>query len=132
MPLPELRNTRRRRTGTNKTTQRASGLRKVNLEDTTKRQNHTDQLSLSIQNARATLLKAHLHPFIEKLPNRKQIEAKLRNKSNFPQGKSLRNRNRANTHNLTSTFVPKRDVVLAVRRGEAGEPSVLPRHVPGA
>ena len=79
---------------------------------------------------RATLLKAHFRPLIQKLRNREQIEAKTPNKSNFSQGKLLGNNHRTNTLHLTSTFVPESDVVLVVRRGEAGEPSALLCHVP--
>src|SRR6185312_199734 len=125
MPLPELKGLTSHQTV--RGARRIS--RKVNAKDTTKRNNAANKSPSGIKNTRVASLETHLIPIIKKLRDRKQIKTKFINKSNLSQGEVVRNPNSANSTYLSSTVIPEDDVLLILRRGEAGEPSVTPGHV---
>src|SRR6185312_6392694 len=125
MPLPQIR----RRTSQQATRRAKRSSREVNQENPIARCNPANQISSGIQNTRATLLEANFKPLIKKLRNRKQIEPKVRNQSNFSQGKEIRNSNSANTTYLALTIIPKNNVFFVARWGEAGKPFVIPGHM---
>src|SRR6185503_209900 len=91
MPLPQIR----RRTSHQAMRRAKRSSREVNHENPIVRCNPANQISPGIQNTRTTLLEENLKPLIKKLRNRKQIEPKVRNQSNFSQGKAIRNSNSA-------------------------------------
>ena len=95
----------------------------------TKMNNAANKFPSGIKNPRATSLETYLIPIIKKLQNRKQIKTKFINKGNLSQGEVVRNPNSANSTYLSSAVIPEDDVLLVLRRGEAGEPSVTPGHV---
>src|SRR6185369_9895919 len=125
MPLPELRGLTSHQTV--RSARRRS--REVNAKHTTKRNNAANKIPSGIKNTRATSLETYLIPIIKKLRNRKQIKTKFINKSNLSQGEVVRNPNSANSTYLSSAVIPKDDVLLVLRRGQAGEPSATPGHV---
>ena len=102
---------------------------KVNAKHTTKRNNAAHKIPSGIKNTRATSLETHLKPIIKKLRDRKQIKTKFIDESNLSQGEVIRNSNSANSTYLSLVVVPEDDVLLVLRRGEAGEPSVTSGHV---
>ena len=125
MPLPELRGLTSHQTV--RSARRRS--REVNAKHTTKRNNVANKIPSRIKNTRETSLETNLIPIIKKLQNRKQIKTKFINKGNLSQGEVVRNPNSANSTYLSSAVIPEDDVLLVLRRGEAGEPSVTPGHV---
>ena len=103
MPLPQIR---RRRTSQQATRRAKRGSREVNQENPIAWCNPANQISPGIQNTRTTLLEANLKPLIEKLRNREQIEPKVRNQSNFSQGKAIRNTNSVNSTYPSFSIAP--------------------------
>jgi hypothetical protein len=80
MPLPKLR---RGRTCNQTTRGTRKGAREVDPKNLTEREDETNQISSSIQNTRQTPLKNHIIPILKKLEDRKKVETKVINQSNF-------------------------------------------------
>jgi hypothetical protein len=108
MPLPQIG----RRTSQQATRRAKRSSRKVNQENPIARCNPANQISSGIQNTRTALLEANLKPLIKKLRNREQIKTKIRNQSNFSQGKAIRNSNSAKSTYLSSSIIPEHNVLL--------------------
>jgi hypothetical protein len=100
----------------------AERVRKINLKDTTKRNNLANKISLRVKNSRQAGLKAHFKAILKKLRNIKQIKMKIRDQSNILQDKALVNPNGPTRKHLTFAIVPKCDVLLTLHGVEAREP----------
>src|SRR6185436_16064725 len=107
-PLPQIR----RRTSHQAMRRAKRSFREVNQENSIARCNPANQISSGIKNTRTILLKANLKPLIKKLRHREQIKAKIRNQSNFSQGKAIRNSNSAKSTYLSSSIIPEHNVLL--------------------